>query len=421
MSSLKIFSLQICRKGFDNQRRKISVGENIERKFLNCSVDNYRRRLNLQTVPDRYPLPNLHDLSACLHGSTVFSKLDLVKGYYQVPVTAAYVPKTTIMALSLLLASLSSPRCPSVSYVSTAHGPSPQWSSIFFCLPWWHFGGQSGSLHSPLSVLDIFQAKGLLVNLAKCFLPNPLSPAWSTPSLLPASLPSPLMLMPFVSILFPPLSRICSVFLASLILPLFSSSCHHYTPTPHCCPRWKSPISHMVNWSLAMLAAFHHIKEVLGSATLFFHPHPTAPIWPLSPSPLMPPMANLVLSFSSRFMESSSHFSFSPPTNPSSATAFHIWPWTPGHLLLPSPLPLFPQWSSFHPPHRSQTFGFRQRICISDRTHSIPLHPLLPLLSHRRLSGFVHFANFRKCGVIFSIFTCSKSKNYSISPAISLS
>ena len=128
------------------------------------------------------------------------------------------------------------------------------------------------------AVLDIFQAKGLLVNLAKCFLPNPLSPAWSTPSLLPASLPSPLMLMPFVSILFPPLSRICSVFLASLILPLFSSSCHHYTPTPHCCPRWKSPISHMVNWSLAMLAAFHHIKEVLGSATLFFHPHPTAPI-----------------------------------------------------------------------------------------------------------------------------------------------
>ena len=55
------------------------------------------RRLNLQTVPDRYPLPNLHDLSARLHGSTVFSKLDLVKGYYQVPVAAADVPKTAII------------------------------------------------------------------------------------------------------------------------------------------------------------------------------------------------------------------------------------------------------------------------------------------------------------------------------------
>ena len=53
--------------------------------------------LNLKTILDRYPLPNLHDLSACLHGSTVFSKLDLVKGYYQVPVAAADVPKTAII------------------------------------------------------------------------------------------------------------------------------------------------------------------------------------------------------------------------------------------------------------------------------------------------------------------------------------
>jgi len=40
------------------------------------------RRLNNVTVPDQYPLPNLQDLSANLHGCKVFSKLDLVKGYH---------------------------------------------------------------------------------------------------------------------------------------------------------------------------------------------------------------------------------------------------------------------------------------------------------------------------------------------------
>jgi hypothetical protein len=44
------------------------------------------RRLNAVTVPDKYPLPNLQDLSANLHSNTIFSKLDLVKGYHQVPV-----------------------------------------------------------------------------------------------------------------------------------------------------------------------------------------------------------------------------------------------------------------------------------------------------------------------------------------------
>ena len=43
------------------------------------------RLLNNITPPDKYPLPNLHDLSSRLHGATVFSKFALQKGYYQVP------------------------------------------------------------------------------------------------------------------------------------------------------------------------------------------------------------------------------------------------------------------------------------------------------------------------------------------------
>jgi hypothetical protein len=41
------------------------------------------RRLNLITVADKYPLPNMVDFGAQLDGCTVFSKLDLNKGYLQ--------------------------------------------------------------------------------------------------------------------------------------------------------------------------------------------------------------------------------------------------------------------------------------------------------------------------------------------------
>ena len=55
------------------------------------------RRLNNITTPHRYPLPNMQDLNSCLAGCKVFSKLDLVKGYHQVPVAAADIPKTAIV------------------------------------------------------------------------------------------------------------------------------------------------------------------------------------------------------------------------------------------------------------------------------------------------------------------------------------
>jgi hypothetical protein len=47
-------------------------------------------------VPDKYFVPNIQDMSAKLFGCSVFSKLDLRKGYYQVPVAAADIPKTAV-------------------------------------------------------------------------------------------------------------------------------------------------------------------------------------------------------------------------------------------------------------------------------------------------------------------------------------
>jgi Reverse transcriptase (RNA-dependent DNA polymerase) len=41
-------------------------------------------------------VPNIQDMSSKLAGCTVFSKLDLRKGYYQIPVAAADIQKTVV-------------------------------------------------------------------------------------------------------------------------------------------------------------------------------------------------------------------------------------------------------------------------------------------------------------------------------------
>lgn len=54
------------------------------------------RALNSVTVPDRYPLPHIQDFSSSLFGKNIFSKIDLVKAYYQVPVAKEDIPKTAV-------------------------------------------------------------------------------------------------------------------------------------------------------------------------------------------------------------------------------------------------------------------------------------------------------------------------------------
>ena len=43
------------------------------------------------------PSPHMDDLSARLSGKKVFSKLDLRKGYYQVPVSPKDIKKTAVI------------------------------------------------------------------------------------------------------------------------------------------------------------------------------------------------------------------------------------------------------------------------------------------------------------------------------------
>ena len=54
------------------------------------------RSLNAQTVSDRYPIPYIQDFTQRLAGSKFFSKIDLVRAYYQIPVEPSDVHKTAV-------------------------------------------------------------------------------------------------------------------------------------------------------------------------------------------------------------------------------------------------------------------------------------------------------------------------------------
>ncbi|GJZ35963.1 putative reverse transcriptase domain-containing protein, partial [Tanacetum coccineum] len=52
------------------------------------------RELNKFTIKNRYPLPRIDDLFDQLEGSSVYSKIDLRSGYYQLRVRDEDIPKT---------------------------------------------------------------------------------------------------------------------------------------------------------------------------------------------------------------------------------------------------------------------------------------------------------------------------------------
>ena len=55
------------------------------------------RLLNASTTNDCYPIPHIQDFNANLDGCTIFSKIDLRKSYYQIPMAPEDIHKTAVI------------------------------------------------------------------------------------------------------------------------------------------------------------------------------------------------------------------------------------------------------------------------------------------------------------------------------------
>ena len=93
---------------------KQQLQELLERKFIHLSYSSWAalvlfvtkkrgsmrmcidyHELNKVMIKNKYPLPRIGDFFDQLKGATVFSKIDLRSGYYQLKMHESDIPKTT--------------------------------------------------------------------------------------------------------------------------------------------------------------------------------------------------------------------------------------------------------------------------------------------------------------------------------------
>lgn len=84
----------ICRPSKSNWASPLHMVKKPNGEWRPCG--DYRR-LNAKTIPDKYPIPQLHDFAHRLANAKIFSTIDMVRAYNQIPVEPDDIPKTAII------------------------------------------------------------------------------------------------------------------------------------------------------------------------------------------------------------------------------------------------------------------------------------------------------------------------------------
>ena len=133
------------------------------------------RRLNHMTTTDRYPVRSLQDFNSELRGKKIFSKVDLLKGYHQIPVNPDDIKKTAVITpFGLFLF----PRCP-FGLKNAGQDFQRLMDKILGDVPHTYvylddilIASETMEEHMEdlKRVFDILEANGLVVNRKKCIL-----------------------------------------------------------------------------------------------------------------------------------------------------------------------------------------------------------------------------------------------------------
>ena len=133
------------------------------------------RRLNNATIDDKYPVKSLMDFTTNLHGKTIFSKVDLLKGYHQIPVAEGDIGKTAVITPFGLFIF---PRCP-FGLKNAGQDFQRMMDAILGDLPYCFVylddilvfsSSREEHMEHLKQVFELLAENGLVVNRAKCVL-----------------------------------------------------------------------------------------------------------------------------------------------------------------------------------------------------------------------------------------------------------
>ena len=131
------------------------------------------RRLNTKTEDDRYPIPHIHDFSAKLQGNHVFSKVDLIRGYHQIPVAEEDIPKTAVITPFGLFEFLRMPfglKCAAQTFQRLMDSICQELDFVFVYLDDILVASKNHSEHLQhlRALFTKLQQNGLVINVSKC-------------------------------------------------------------------------------------------------------------------------------------------------------------------------------------------------------------------------------------------------------------
>ncbi|GFN87854.1 transposon ty3-g Gag-Pol polyprotein [Plakobranchus ocellatus] len=238
------------------------------------------RRLNASTDDDRYPLPHIQDFNNHLAGCKVFSKIDLIRGYHQIPMAPSSIAKTAVVTPFGLWEFLRMPfglKNAAQSFQRLMDGILRDIPFAFVYLDDILVASRSSQEHAQHleQLFKLLSANGLVINKAKCifgaeeldFLGYHVSAIGIAP------LPDRVAALRDSK---PPQNRTGLQRFTGMI-----NYYHRFLPglAPILAPlhAQASGKGQSMEWSAECQASFDEVKEILARSVLLNHPLPDAP------------------------------------------------------------------------------------------------------------------------------------------------